>query len=640
MTSFRSEIAGLRALAVASVVLFHLKLQAFAGGFVGVDVFFVISGYLITRNILVDLRTGEFSFSRFYGRRIRRIYPALVFTVAATYLVGALWCSPLMFLDLAKECTHALLSIANIQYWRESHEYFARASDQLALLHCWSLSLEEQFYLVWPVFVVLAQRTGRPLLAILAVGVVSLVAAVAVAASDASAVFFLMPFRIYEFGCGAAVILIERLMISARLRQVLSVVGIAAILASAVAFRPDMPHLELALLIPCLGSLAIIVAGNQTAGGRLLSLSVAEGLGAISYSLYLCHWPIIFFARFIFGEAADGFAGISLIVLTMLVVATAMYRLVERPFLVSPAYKTATLGRTALASLLVILPLVAVTHATFLSKGFDWRISASQRELAHVQDYPSGRDILPVDGPVAFELVGDSHAAQYIAGLTLLRRSLGVNMDVLGGSHCPILYGVSLRDRLYRQECLEIRDRSLARIEQSHRVPIIFVQSWTLYEDAEIEFDGAGVTNENGRGSFIKLERALEETIGRFVAAGKRVLLFGSQVNADCVFNRARLLQGPLPHAPLPPCPIGRKEVAEASGAAINAMLARIQMKWPKSVELLRPVDYFCDSKCATIDGGGHWLYFDRTHFTVAGSYYMVRRIEAPLTRFLLAAPG
>src|ERR1700731_4896636 len=171
---FRNEIAGLRAVAVVSVVLFHLRVGGFQGGFVGVDVFFVISGYLITRNILRDLAADRFSLIRFYTGRARRILPALIFTVAFTYLLGALWCSPLMFLDLAKECTHALLSIANIQYWRESHQYFAPNSDELALLHCWSLSLEEQFYLVWPVLIVLAHRVGRAFAAIGIAGLVSL----------------------------------------------------------------------------------------------------------------------------------------------------------------------------------------------------------------------------------------------------------------------------------------------------------------------------------------------------------------------------------------------------------------------------------------------------------------------------------
>jgi peptidoglycan/LPS O-acetylase OafA/YrhL len=158
---FRSEIAGLRAIAVVAVVLFHLKITGFDGGFVGVDVFFVISGYLISRNILGDLGRERFSFGQFYVRRMRRIFPALIFTVALTYVAGALWCSALMFLDVAKEGTHALLWISNIQYWRESHQYFAHNSDELALLHCWSLSLEEQFYLLWPVFLVAANRFGR-----------------------------------------------------------------------------------------------------------------------------------------------------------------------------------------------------------------------------------------------------------------------------------------------------------------------------------------------------------------------------------------------------------------------------------------------------------------------------------------------
>src|SRR6201995_1627478 len=132
MTSdFRPEIAGLRAIAVVSVVLFHLKIAGFAGGFIGVDVFFVILGYLITRNILGDLDQERFSFGQFYTRRMRRIFPALIFTVILTYIAGALWCSALMFLDVAKEGTHALLWISNIQYWRESPQYFPPNSHEL-----------------------------------------------------------------------------------------------------------------------------------------------------------------------------------------------------------------------------------------------------------------------------------------------------------------------------------------------------------------------------------------------------------------------------------------------------------------------------------------------------------------------------
>src|SRR3984885_1323652 len=269
---FRNEIAGLRAVAVISVVLFHLKVGGFQGGFVGVDVFFVISGYLITRNILRDLSTGRFSLIQFYAGRARRILPALIFTVAITYLLGALWCSPLMFLDLAKECTHALLSIANIQYWRESHQYFAPNSDELALLHCWSLSLEEQFYLFWPVFLVLACRLGRPFHVIAIAALASLLFSIVVTRTDPQAVFFLMPFRVFEFACGALVLLLERrFRPSDAAANILSAAGLLCIAASALLFKSDMPYLGVATLLPCLGAAAIIWAGSKPQASRLLT---------------------------------------------------------------------------------------------------------------------------------------------------------------------------------------------------------------------------------------------------------------------------------------------------------------------------------------------------------------------------------
>ena len=296
---FRLEIAGLRAIAVISVVLFHLKIPGFQGGFVGVDIFFVISGYLITRNILADARGGRFSFADFYIRRTRRIYPALVFTVAVTYIVGALWCSPPMFRELAKESTHALLSIANIQYWRQSFSYFAPNSDELALLHFWSLSAEEQFYLAWPILIVLAHRMNRTFEIIAAAGLASLVAATLVARSDSSAVFFLMPFRIYEFAIGALVLLVEkRLPLSTFAAEGVQAAGLAGTVASVLLFDSSMAHMEIAALLPCLGSAAMIWAGSAPRISAVLTNRFMVGIGAVSYSLYLCHWPIIFFARF------------------------------------------------------------------------------------------------------------------------------------------------------------------------------------------------------------------------------------------------------------------------------------------------------------------------------------------------------
>ena len=631
---FRAEIAGLRAIAVISVVLFHLKVGGFDGGFVGVDIFFVISGYLITGNILRDLHAGRFSFGQFYIRRTRRIYPALIFTVVATYVCGALWCSPEMFLDLAKESTHALLSISNIQYWRESHRYFAPNSDELALLHCWSLSAEEQFYLFWPVFIVLALKAGRTFEIIAIAALTSFVLAIVVTKVDPLAAFFLTPFRIFEFAIGALVLFFEaRFRHDKSIAEGLSAAGLLLIVASVFLIKSDMPHLDWAILLPCLGAAATIWAGNETRTSKILTHPAMVAVGAISYSLYLCHWPIIFFGRFLFGDQANTLAGILTMAALMGVVATAMYLFVERKFIQPSDAKPTSFLRYSAGFWSLVLTLVAITHATFLSRGFPWRLPEAQAELAHLQDFPSGRDMVPIEGPLGFQLMGDSLATQYVAGLASLARQLNMPFEVLGGAGCPILYGVTLK-ALRREECRLARDKALERLSETD-LPIIYVQKWAFYDDATIDYEFD--TEENlppRKGSFAKLQLGIERTLEKLIARGHRILLIGGQVYASCAINRPRLLQGPLPHAPQPPCPTRTREEAEQLTASMDQMLSRIQAKWPDKVELLRPADYFCDKECPVVKDGV-WLYFEYAHFSVAGSRYMVTRAADVVRKFL-----
>jgi peptidoglycan/LPS O-acetylase OafA/YrhL len=632
-SAFRPEIAALRALAVMSVVLFHLKIEGFKGGFVGVDVFFVISGYLISRIILTDLEAERFSFAQFYIRRMRRIFPALIFTVVITYIAGALWCSPLMFLDLAKESTHALLSIANIQYWRESHQYFAPNSDELALLHCWSLSAEEQFYLAWPLFLVIAYRIGRVREAVALASILSFVASILVGRSESSATFFLTPFRTFEFGCGVLVLFVHDIRIANVTREVLSALGILTIVASVLAFRSDMPNLEAAMLVPCLGAAATIQAGGKTRTAQLLTRPFVLWIGAISYSLYLCHWPIIFFARFIFGDDADGWLAKILMLAAMFVVAAFMYRFIERRFIQPSEFRAASFPKNAAVFCSIVLPLVAITHTTFVTKGFAWRVIGNQEKLAHLQDFPSFRDIEPVDGSLTFQVVGDSHAIQYLAGLSPLMKQLNIRMNAMGGPGCPILDGLVLKARR-RNECIAARDDTLRRIGQN-KLPMILALKWIYYDDATIddEFDSESPRSDE-KGSYRKLEQALRRTLREFAVGDRHILLIGAQVNSGCAINLPRLLQGPLPHAPLQPCPPSTRESAEQATAAMDAMLARVQAESPERVELLRPVDYLCDSVCPVVSDG-LWLYHDFNHFTVAGSLYMVKRAQVPFTNFL-----
>jgi peptidoglycan/LPS O-acetylase OafA/YrhL len=631
---FRPEIAGLRAVAVISVVLFHLKVDGFQGGFVGVDIFFVISGYLITRKILLDLQAGRFSLGQFYVRRTRRIYPALIFTVVATYIIGFLWCSPDMFLDLAKESTHAILSISNIQYWRESHQYFAPNSDELALLHCWSLSLEEQFYLFWPLFIGLARKLRRTFEIITIAGVASFVLSIIAARIDPLAAFFLTPFRIFEFAAGALVLLLEtKFHLTDAVAGTVSAAGLLCIIASVLLFRSDMPHLDVAILLPCLGAAATIWARDKTWTSKIITNPPMVAVGNISYSLYLCHWPIIFFARFIFGDAANTPTGILAMAALMIAVATAMYFFVERRFIQPSGFRSASFAKNAVGFCSVILPLAAITHATFLSKGFAWRLPEAQTELARLQDFPTTSDMERVEGPFAFQLVGDSHANQYIAGLSPIMKQTNTRFEVLGGAGCPTLYGLTLK-AVRREECRLVRDQTLRRLEQTN-LPMVYVQKWDFYNDATVDYELGPVEGAPaGEPSYAKLQLAMERTFEKIIANGRRILIIGAQVRASCPINRPRLLQGPLYHAPQPPCPALTRETAEQSTAPINQMLSRIQARFPGRIDLLRPADYFCDAECPVVKDGV-WLYFDRTHFTVAGSRYMVARAAGVFRKFL-----
>ena len=177
----------------------------------------------------------------------------------------------------------------------------------------------------------------------------------------------------------------------------------------------------------------------------------------------------------------------------MVAIATAMYFLVERRFIQPPDSPPASFLKNAAAFWSVVLVLVAITHATFLSGGFAWRLPKAQMELAHLQDFPSGRDVEPVNGPVGVELVGDSLATQYLAGLSPLLKQHNIRLEALGGAGCPILDGVSLK-AVRREECILARDEALKRLSETN-LPVIYVQKWALYDDATIDY--AFETEEN-----------------------------------------------------------------------------------------------------------------------------------------------
>jgi len=293
---YRPELNGLRALAVMLVLLYHLDFEWMKGGFLGVDIFLVISGYFISRNIIYELQQGKFTFYGFYTKRLRRLFPALIFTLILVLVAGYYLLTPSNLERLGKSTIYSSLSFSNFFFWSESG-YFDLGANLKPLLHMWSLSLEEQFYLFWPLLLFLLYRYFKRhiLLFILLFIIGSIFLSEWYFSTDQSAVFFLIPFRMFEFLLGASCIWLERVYIkrSNFLQEILFLVGLLLIIFSAFYFSNETKMPGLLSLIPCLGAVLIIYGGRANKLSWILKNKTVELIGKSSYSIYLIHWPLV-----------------------------------------------------------------------------------------------------------------------------------------------------------------------------------------------------------------------------------------------------------------------------------------------------------------------------------------------------------
>ena len=333
---YRADIDGLRAIAVLMVVLFHFHLVPGAeAGFLGVDVFFVISGYLITGIVLRACRADTFRLGAFYANRVRRLAPALLATLALTLAAGALWLLPSDFEALVEQAVVTQFYVSNVYFWRTIN-YFGLQADGVFLLHTWSLAVEEQFYLLYPAALLLVMRLrGRWLWPLLWLATIaSFALALGFVQSKPEATFYLLPTRAWELLAGALVFgLVERgVRLAAPLREGLGVAGLLLLAIAVFAHRPDYSVPGTFALLPVLGAAALIYSATEgtTFVARQLGRALPVYLGRLSYPLYLVHWPIEVFANDRFGEAYDlpvrwAMFGLSL------VLAAAIYHGVESP---------------------------------------------------------------------------------------------------------------------------------------------------------------------------------------------------------------------------------------------------------------------------------------------------------------------
>ena len=477
--SFRSDVEGMRALAVLAILGFHFQWgSVFDGGFVGVDIFFVISGFLITGNLLRENDASGFTFGGFYLRRIRRLFPALFAAVAAILLCGIAFSSPADLSSLAESALASIFSVANVYFWSKSG-YFDAAAIQKPLLHIWSLSVEEQFYLVWPALLFLAYKFGKRawLPALLAAIVIAGVATAEVQISlDPSTAFFLTPFRVNEFALGAICAVLPPLANSKIHKEILSLAGLALVLYSIVVFTEQTRFPGLASMIPCGGAALLIYANGGVIARLILTNPVAAYLGRISYSLYLVHWPI---AVFVFQSRGSGLDGKEKLAMTAasLVLTVPMYYFVEQPFRTNAKSVRLRFSNSVFARLFVSLVCAAVllSVAIIAGKGWPSRYSANSVRIAadvdaekkmrfatYRQRCSKGQCSAPGAGGNVF-LFGDSHAADILNAMVSAYPQFHYVYQELAG--CPILAreddGILGPAHPNRAECLALNEKRL-----------------------------------------------------------------------------------------------------------------------------------------------------------------------------------
>lgn len=492
--NYRPDIDGLRAVAVLGVILFHAGLPLH-GGFVGVDVFFVISGYLITKIILRETKEKTFSLSNFWIRRIRRILPAATVVTLTTLCAGYLILEPTSFSALGKSAIAQSAMLANVFFWRSSG-YFSESSDLQPLLHTWSLSVEEQFYVVFPILLAFFLRRNRETLLVLALAsLVSFSISAWGVFSHPSATFYLLPTRAWELAAGALLAIMEpKFRIRGVSKELAAASGLGAILISMVFFSEETSFPGTAALLPVGGTVLLIAANCDapTLIGRALSIKPAVAIGLASYSLYLWHWPVFVFCRHILVEQSL----ISMIVGMALtgILSYFSWRFVEIPFRSSSRLRSPRIAFSfgALASSMVVAAGLLIWFTKGLPSRIDPDLRTIQEDIVWAgREYTSdsavgvqiGVDRETVMRPPDFVLWGDSHgmaAAQLIDDIAKEQNLTGIAH--LSSGHPPVTgLWMPTRGVEEKEKATLLNQRRLDSIIQSGTKHVILISRWNVW---------------------------------------------------------------------------------------------------------------------------------------------------------------
>ena len=486
---YYSEIDGLRAIAVLAVLLFHLEIPGFDGGFIGVDVFFVISGYLITKNIVNAKISGTFSFSSFYIGRVFRLLPALFVTVLVTQIAAFFILTPEHLSALGGASVASVFSFSNILFWWEAG-YFDEAKTFKPLLHTWSLGVEEQFYLIWPLIVCLCVSINRKFaqLSMVAILSVSFILAESLLSDYRDLVFYWMPFRIGEFAMGAVLVFFARPRHDSFSSALAGLLGLSLILIPIFIYSESTQFPGIMAAIPCIGAALMILFGRSKFVNGLLTNDVSIYLGKISYSLYLVHWPVIVLVSY---SKLGGIGPRSLLLVmpSIFLLAMILHHGIEQRFRLSNGeqIRKANIVKICFSGLFI----AGLGLGMSLGKGWEWRypeeakpIISSISNLDTLEDekqnllFEIQNSFLDDANVSKHFIIGDSFAEDTMLALRFAYPKLNIKLLKVIAQCQPILPGsYNERDSINRK-CNEMRTEAFD-IHQLRKASSIYLAaSW------------------------------------------------------------------------------------------------------------------------------------------------------------------
>lgn len=622
---YRPDIDGLRAVAVIAVVLFHAFPTVLRGGFIGVDVFFVISGFLISSILLKELREGRFSFAGFYARRVKRIFPALGVVMAASLAFGWFALFPDEYQQLGKHIVGGAASAANFFYWAQVG-YFDTAAETKPLLHLWSLGIEEQFYILWPAALLLAWRRGWNLLAVTGgLALLSFLLNIGGVAHHPSATFYSPASRAWELLLGAGFACWQlrapvadgaSRWLSPNLRAWAGV----ALLAIGFALISRDRHFPGGLaLIPTVGALLLIAAGPRAWFNRvILSQPLLVWIGLISYPLYLWHWPLLSFAQIVESHVPALHIRLAALALAVLL-AWLTWIAVERPL---------RSGRQRWKIALLCASMAAIAGAgayAWLRDGLPSRQPvqdnlANQKALVLVEDKANaaackqryGFDsryqyclLAHVDKDPTVALLGDSHAYHVVAGLTRYYEERGENLLMLG-TQVPYWGLPASDDQPYQKATQQMLEMALA---MDSVKTVIFSSHLHLHRSDTPYLDAA------------------RDTFRRFLAAGKRVIVIEDLPTMPFDPRSCITRAGVASSATTSPCAVPRA-AWEAWIAVEREAFSDIAREIPQ-IEWFRSSSPLCDDSWCHAMIGGRLMYRDDNHLSYDGDLLVGRAYAA-----------